>query len=174
MNDSTSNDENRTFIDFIWKNIAKKKVISKLEGVLKSWIVLTQSTPLRSNAYGNVFKIPTPYFFIVNHILKTWRFFLMCIFSWRLTLKLSKFHQQALLLSLDIIVRTTLHLTRLFFGTIVTYLPETNHCFFPPKCFQRDTKYVFNHFVDFVNMLSCQQLRAQHNFPTLFKNHIII
>ncbi len=179
VNDCTAKGVNKIFLDFIWKNRShklKKAVISncRSDGGLEV---------LNFHNVINVFKINwirrclinsnSIWFFIPNFIFNKiggLPFILKCNYMYnKLPVKLSKFHQQALLAwKLCYIHNFSPHKTLLWNNMNITV---KNKSLFFSNWFNRDLIYLISLFDNSGNILSYERFMTIHDFPIPFKEY---
>lgn len=177
VNYSTATEGNRIFLDFIWKNKShklKKSVLSnsKADGGLEVLDFVDTVNTFKINWLKKCLKNPDSiWYFIPNYIFNKiggLSFLLKCNFlPSRLPLKLSKFHQQALLAwKLAFVHNFSPHKAFLWNNCDICI---RNKSLFFPKRYQRHMNHILILFDESGNMLSYEQFMSVHNFPIPFK-----
>ena len=177
VNNSSITDINRIFLDFIWKNKShklKKNVLScsKAEGGLEVLDFSDTVNTFKINWLKRCLKNPESiWYFIPNYIFNKiggLSFILKCNFMPnKLPIKLSKFHQQALLAwKLAFVHNFSPHKTFLWNNCNIVI---RNKSLFFPNWFHRDLNHILNLFDNSGDMLSYEQFMNVHNFPIPFR-----
>lgn len=178
VKDSTANQVNKTFLDFIWKNKShrlKKNVLSnpKEKGGLEILDFIDVVNTFKINWLKRCIRNPDSiFFFIPNFIfnkLGGLSFLLKCNFlPNKLPIKLSNFHQQSLLAwRLSFNHNFSPHKSLLWNNSDILI---RNKSVFFPKWFDRGINHVLCLFDDSGTMLSYEQFMEAHDFPIPFKD----
>ena len=179
VKDSTAKNVSKAFIDFIWKNRShrlKKDVISnsRAEGGLETLDFLDTINTFKITWLKKCILNPESiYFFIPNFIfnkLGGLDFLLRCNFiPDRLPVKLSNFHQQALMAwKMSFVHNFSPHKCLLWNNGQICV---RNKSLFLNKWFQKNINHVICFFDDSGNVLSYEHFMAFHNFPIPFREY---